>query len=343
MSKSSFGKSKSIKVKKDQHPKLYKLLKDETISNTDLCDMIEKIISVPEKWIDPASKISRSTKQLDALINHKFEELEKFYHPDHLSGRIASYLENYIESELHTIGEKSEKLTEIYENLLCTSSKAATKGALGENLVRKIIEEYFPECETKNVSKNPGMGDLLIILNGYTIMIEIKNYSRNVPTKEQEKFIKDLRNNKCYDAGIFISLNVGIAKRKKLDYELIKNKPAIFVPKVNLDNNGTAIIWPIIFTLKYLDILKKRKEKNINSQTSELKNEADLMDIIYEENEKLFDLIEQNQNLCTKIEKYKKSQQKLIDSHIKDIYKFIENNVNQIKSITKNFSNGLDS
>ena len=127
------------------------------------------------------------------------------------------------------------------------------------------------------------------------------------------------------------------------DYELIKNKPAIFVPKVNLDNNGTAIIWPIIFTLKYLDILKKRKEKNINSQTSELKNEADLMDIIYEENEKLFDLIEQNQNLCTKIEKYKKSQQKLIDSHIKDIYKFIENNVNQIKSITKNFSNGLDS
>ena len=37
-----------------------------------------------------------------------------------------------------------------------------------------------------------GKGDIVMITNGIKLMVEVKNYNINVPTKEQDKFHRDL-------------------------------------------------------------------------------------------------------------------------------------------------------
>lgn len=45
---------------------------------------------------------------------------------------------------------------------------------------------------------------MIVYNNNYNTMIESKNYTNPVPTKEVEKFINDMKS-KNYDSGIFIS------------------------------------------------------------------------------------------------------------------------------------------
>lgn len=128
-----------------------------------------------------------------------------------------SYLKNElsaamkpVQTSLQTIetkiqSELSKKLVE-----LSTSLKVSpyVRGIVGEKEVIKLLEEHFPIFLVKDVSRQPGKGDILVVsLRQHKFMIEVKNRdSSNVPQSEIDRFKSNLASSPdCQSRYPFIS------------------------------------------------------------------------------------------------------------------------------------------
>ena len=54
------------------------------------------------------------------------------------------------------------------------------------------LAELMPDSAFTDTSKQEHVGDFLISANNYNVMVECKNYSGPVPSKEVTKFREDL-------------------------------------------------------------------------------------------------------------------------------------------------------
>ena len=149
-------------------------------------------------------------------------------------------IENKIQSEL------SKKLVE-----LSTSLKVSPYviGIVGEKEVMKLLEEHFPNFLVKDVSRQPGKGDILVVsLRQHKFMIEVKNRdSSNVPQSEIDRFKSNLASSPDVRAGILLSLKSGIvnkAKTGKFQVIFRENQYQIYVP--NAGKDGALIIWSVL-------------------------------------------------------------------------------------------------
>lgn len=149
-------------------------------------------------------------------------------------------IENKIQSEL------SKKLIE-----LSTSLKVSphVRGIVGEKEVMKLLEEHFPNFLVKDVSRQPGKGDILVVsLRQHKFMIEVKNRdSSNVPQSEIDRFKSNLASSPDVRAGILLSLKSGIvnkAKTGKFQVIFRENQYQIYVP--NAGKDGALIIWSVL-------------------------------------------------------------------------------------------------
>lgn len=81
-------------------------------------------------------------------------------------------------------------------------------GQIGEEFVESLLKKRFPNIA--NVTKTANSGDLTLFIQHRKIIVEIKNYSNNVPSSGVEKFQRDLSTtNAC--GGVFVSLKSPIA------------------------------------------------------------------------------------------------------------------------------------
>jgi hypothetical protein len=74
-------------------------------------------------------------------------------------------------------------------------------GRIAEVSVIEILQNHF---KIKDTAKIAGSGDMIISREGTKIMVEVKSYSRKVPTRELEKLCRDLDNSSC-DGALLIS------------------------------------------------------------------------------------------------------------------------------------------
>jgi len=170
---------------------------------------------------------------------------------------------NVIEAK---ISENLERVKTSIEKLTQSSSKSVLKGNLGENFVSMVIKNNFPDFTLVDTSKVAGASDYhLVMPNGDIFMIEVKNYSSPVPSKEIVKFKRDIIKNGS-KIGIFVSLNSGIIGKKRFDIETLNHKQKIlYIP--NCGSDGSAIIWSILLAKELvnnqLDGLSINQEKII--------------------------------------------------------------------------------
>ena len=113
-------------------------------------------------------------------------------------------------------------------------------GKLGESKVMDALRPYVTEDTseskvmdalrpyvTEDTAYSPHAGDVAVTYKGKHFLVEVKNYSKTVPTRECDKFIRDVSTNYCL-GGIIVALDTGIAKKKKLELEY-HDKPCLFV------------------------------------------------------------------------------------------------------------------
>ena len=84
----------------------------------------------------------------------------------------------------------------------------------------------FPTYTVEDTHKDNARGDFLVKNDKYSMMVEAKKYSKNVPLVEIEKFHRDmaLEVNKDVDCGVLISLDSGICAKEDFSIENINNE-----------------------------------------------------------------------------------------------------------------------
>jgi hypothetical protein len=158
-----------------------------------------------------------------------------------------------------------------------TNVKSTELGKEGESEAKEILSAHFDVVDMHGVAHN---GDYVV---NDVVLVEIKNYARNIPTKEVEKFKKDLQTTGKL-GGVFWSLNTSIANIGDMKHttHMIGGKeiPVIYVNTKNKDLIVLAcklILMeiksktPIKSDITELDVvLTKRKLDLVNGKMKEL-------------------------------------------------------------------------
>jgi len=221
--------------------KVQKLFEDDITSlKTELDEKrlkLEMIDDTIEKAVETSLKTSTHSYEAQIQYLRKTnDDLKKMYdtfvdsHKYTLEMIEKSKMEQItkLENTIHTHVNKIKLLEDKYEN------KGSTiKGATGEMDMMTLIQKHTSWRNVEDTSKLPHSGDMRCNINEVSVMIEVKNYSRDVPSKEVVKFLRDMEENPNIPYGIFVSLYTEISgKRGSLNIEWTnQGQFCIFVSK----------------------------------------------------------------------------------------------------------------
>lgn len=138
-------------------------------------------------------------------------------------------------------------------------------GIIGEKEVEKMLEERYT---VENTAKTGKCADLLVTVNGVRILVEVKKYSSSVPTKEIDKFYRDIDANSSISGGVLISLTSKITGiNKMMEYRHVNvngnNIPVVFISLNNIPYHvSKECVYASIYTIlcevnsrnKYIDV-----------------------------------------------------------------------------------------
>lgn len=202
---------------------------------------------------------------------------------------------------------KLASLQEKYDILLSKGQNSTIKGKEGEEYVYGQVNMLFPKAEVEDTHKIPHRGDFILKEEDFIMMIETKNYSKNVQKSEVDKFYRDIDNpaNNDIKCAVFVSLNTGICCKDDFSFEIRNMIPILFIHKLN--DNFTNLVLAVKFFKLILDQsgldlsdksvldgfknLASTIKRNLNKQRSKLdKYHADQMALIAEQECQMIDL-----------------------------------------------------
>ena len=139
------------------------------------------------------------------------------------------------------------------------NQKSITAGNSGEIIIENLFQEVGFNLSIENTGKTKHCGDLHVIdpTHGILYVIEVKNYSRNVPRKEIDKFKRDMQElRKEYKEyklrGMFLSMRSNLTHHGEI---WIDESGDIYLGKKYIDKN--IIRFLLLF---YSQTLKEEKE-----------------------------------------------------------------------------------
>jgi len=157
-----------------------------------------------------------------------------------------------------------------YEVLLGRNNNSANKGKDGENALDMQLNLMFPKAEFDDTCKVAGRGDFIMRDGKFVMMIENKNYSKNVQKSEIDKFYTDLKREQNNDiqCAVMISMKTGICNRDDFAFEVIAGKPILFIHKWNENPYVLKIavnIFKNILSQNSIDIAKGDMITSLNN------------------------------------------------------------------------------
>lgn len=135
---------------------------------------------------------------------------------------------------IERVNENNEKILQpIVEHFSSIKENSSKKGQYSENTVELLLNKMFPTAEITNTSGIPQSCDIKLDRKEEKeiILFENKEYSKNVPKEEVEKFIRDIDINKQH--GIFLSQKSGITAKKNLQCDVKNSKLLVYLHNVN--------------------------------------------------------------------------------------------------------------
>ena len=156
-----------------------------------------------------------------------------------------------------------------YESTFVHTQNSTILGQDGENYTFCELNKSFPSAEIEDCRKQPGRGDFILTEDDFVMMIECKNYKKNVLKPEVEKFYRDVDNNNDIKCAVLVSLKSGICAKPDFHFEVRDGKPILFLHKVssNIDNLLLAVrFFKLIMANEGFDLANKEmlgKIKNL--------------------------------------------------------------------------------
>jgi hypothetical protein len=143
--------------------------------------------------------------------------------------RLNKHLVSIKEGNNHTAQDKI--MNELSE-FLGKYKNSSYKGQFGENQLECVLNQMYPSAEILNTTGIKASCDFRINRDNLpAILIETKNYDRNVTLDEVKKFIRDIDEQKCH--GIFLSQHSGITSKQNFQIDIKGTNILIYVHKVD--------------------------------------------------------------------------------------------------------------
>ena len=151
------------------------------------------------------------------------------------------------ESKMQQAEEKLATLRGEYEQAISRGVNSTLKGKDGEVFVFGQLNMLFPKAEIEDTHNIPHRGDFILREGAFTMMIETKNYSRNVQKAEVDKFYRDIDNpaNADIQCAVFVSLTTGICNKDDFCFEIRNMIPILFIH--NLSSNFELLLLAVKF------------------------------------------------------------------------------------------------
>lgn len=213
------------------------------------------------------SKIQELQDKINLLNDNKYKLIREN------EDSIRNQYEGKLSSMRTQYEERLENERNKYNDFINRQQNSSLVGADGETELESILNKFYPKCEIENMATQPGRGDFLLKFDKF-IMVESKNYSRNVNTEEIKKFYRDITSNDDYHSGIFCSLKSGVANKEDFSVTIQSGKPVIFLHNLKQNPNNIKHAVNILNTIMTLDrkiLNDKEKMDKINQNINEFK------------------------------------------------------------------------
>lgn len=195
------------------------------------------------EWLGETDGSRRSVK-VNALlwVLKRYSESSGLGHAVTGVGNIE--MKNELKTELSGI---RDLLMVAIPRALQSHLSPSVKGNDGEESFDDKILSTFPHLQLLDSSGLTSSGDRQLKDDGMvSILVEYKVYQNTVPTREVQKFLKDLQLSSC-SVGIFYSCTSGIARfpSQRITLQKEGGSVAVFIPNGGQDGTQllTAIAW----------------------------------------------------------------------------------------------------
>lgn len=258
------------------------------------------------------SSLNEFEKTLKKDWQDTIKQLDKTDSPKNIIDNFNSSLQNKCDSLQNfiltchqqtkdTASSHSETLNLVKEHF-DRQKNSTNKGADSEDKLLNGLYSTFPDCQITKTTGIAKAGDFLIERsNNAPIMIENKDYSRNVPKEEIEKFIRDIDHQGCN--GILISQTTGISRKKNYQIDIHNGHILVFIHCLNYDFDKIRL------AIETIDHLSKALI-NYSNNKNELKLSSETLKLI---NKEYLTFITQKNGLSDSLKKYNRDMTKLIN------------------------------
>jgi len=302
--------SQRIAEIEEETKKVKESLSISEFSNSKLREQFEHLKNTSETLVK--SSIDEILRQKD--IQHE-KELDRLQETIEKSARervsqCDSQHRNSMEQLKLLYAEKELRLNKELEKTLISSEKGKT----GELEFDEIVKQYTHWPILKNMSKTSHGTDRACRIRQCDTLFEIKKYSSDVPSKEVEKFERDMEEHSDHPLGVFISLHTNIVGKKNGQFLQVvwtaKSQLLIYINSFYSHSPGDILNIIDSFADIAWNIYKNAKEQpeenhtfnNLQSRTEQAK--------IYVERE-----IKRMTELLTELQRDNKFLKETLDKH----------------------------
>jgi len=228
-----------------------------------------------QRYKSQITHLESEKERLDSKVATMRDEFDERF-----DTRLAAS-RTFYEDKLSSLQDKLDNVRSDYEEKTKTgimrSQNSTIKGQDGEEYVLGQLNMLFPRAEIEDTHKVSNRGDFIMREDDFAMMIETKNYSKNVQKSEIDKFYRDIDNpaNSDIQCALFVSLKTGICCKDDFEFEIRNKIPILFIHKLQ-DNFANLIMAVKFFKLMTgqngLDLSGKETIDSFKNLSRSMKN-----------------------------------------------------------------------
>ena len=238
---------------------IFQYLKKQKLSDDQFQTLLEK---EKQLFLEKSEKLEHEfeTKLNQSIKIYKDEKSEI---ETQLLNNNSTQRDYWLKREEEIRGQYQTLLTQAqakYESTFLHTQNSTILGQDGENFTLQKLNMLFPTAEIEDCHAENGRGDFILHDSDFHMMIETKNYTKNVLKNEITKFYRDVDNNNDIQCAILVSLKSGICAKNDFHLEVRKNKPILFLHKVSESISNIRIAVKFFKLILNNDINLNQKE-----------------------------------------------------------------------------------
>ena len=198
---------------------------------------------------EDTNKLLSSTLNQQSLESFILSMDNKLSHNQQIIQSIIQTSEQRLDTKITFNQQIQNTLQTNVSDLLKKMENSSMKGKYSENILFNILQTLYSTAEIDVVGEQKETGDIILKRkNKPTILIENKNWNKNVVQDEVKKFIRDVETQNC--CGLFLSQNFGIANKENFEINIHDGNILLYVHEVNNDAEKIKIAIDIIDNFK---------------------------------------------------------------------------------------------